>query len=177
MVWVRKIKKEAIPELDKIKDQVKKDYIFEKKDKVTLEVMNDIVDNNNNDTLNKMKYIDNTRKFILAKKDLITQSDNKDVKEIMEKLKSYEILNEVLSTLHKNDSKYYKISENEYALVYVSDIDQPKQASNTILYMLNKYLNSGVSNDIVILTKKEFKTRQKIKKNNKVIDERTNVVN
>lgn len=176
VVWVRKIKKEAIPELDKIKDQVKKDYIFEKKDKATLEIMNDIVDNNK-DTLNKMKYIDNTRKFILAKKDLINKSDNKDVKEIIDKLKSYEILNEVLSTLHKNDSKYYKISDNEYALVYVSDIDQPKQASNTILYMINKYLNNGISNDIVILTKNEFKARQKIKKNNKVIDERTNVIN
>lgn len=176
VVWVRKIKKEAIPELDTIKEQVKNDYILEKKDKATLEIINDMMEDNK-DTLNKMKYISNTKKFIISKKDLITKSDNKDVKEIMEKLKSYEILGEVLSILHKNDSKYYKISKDKYALVHVSDIEQPKQASNTILYILNKYLNNSVSNDIVILAKKDFKDRQKIKKNNKIIDERTKVIN
>lgn len=172
VVWVRKIKKEAIPELDKIKDRVKKDYIFEKKNKATLETMNEIIENNKK-SLEKMQKIDNTKRFVVSKKDLITKSDNKDVKEIMEKLKSYEVLNEVLSTLHKNDSKYYRISQNEYALVHVADINQPKQASNTILYMLNQHLKNSISNDIVILTKKDFKNRQKIKRNNKVIDERT----
>lgn len=176
VVWVRKINKEAIPELDKIKDQVKSDYISEKKDKATLEIINDMMEDNK-DTLNKMKYISNTKKFVISKKDLITKSDNKDVKEIMERLKSYEVLSEVLSILHKNDSRYYKISKNEYALVHVSDIEQPKQASNTILYILNKYLNNSVSNDIVVLAKKDFKDRQKIKKNNKIIDERTKVIN
>ncbi len=176
VVWVRKINKETIPELDKINDQVKKDYIFESKNKTILEGFNEIIGDNKN-ILEKLKNIDNTKKFVISKKDLITQSKNENTKKIMEILKSYEILSEVLSTLHKNDIKYYRISQDEYALVYVSDINQPKQASKTILDTLDKHLTNSISNDIVVLAKKDFKNRQKIKKNKKIIDERTSTVN
>ncbi len=174
VVWVRKINKESIPALDKIKDKVKQDYIFENKNKTTLEKMNEII-SDKKQTLEKINKINNTKKFVISKKDLITKSDNKDVEEIMKQIKSYEILNEVLSILHKNDSKYYRISQNEYALIHVSNIKQPKQASNTILYVLNKYLNNSIANDIITLAKKDFKSRQKIKRNEKIIDERTKV--
>ena len=172
VVWVRKINKETIPELDKIKDKVRKDYIFEKKNKATLEKMNDITKDNKT-ALEKINKIDNTKKFTISKKDLMTKSDNKDVQEIMKEVKSYEILNEVLSILHKNDSKYYRISQNKYALIHVSDIKQPQQASNTMIYLLNKYLNNSIANDIVVLAKRDFKNRQKIKRNEKIIEERT----
>ena len=176
VVWVRKINKESIPELDRIKDKVKNDYIFENKEKEVTNIMNDMTENNTN-ILEQIKSIKNTKKFVIAKKDLMTKSDNKDLQEIMETLKSYEILNEILSTLHKNDSKYYKIAKDKYAFVYVSDINQPEQASNTILYMLGQFLKNSISNDIVLLAKKDFKNRQNIKKHNKVIDERTKAVN
>ena len=176
VVWVRKINKAAIPELSKIKDKVKNDYIFENKEKEVTNIMNDMIENNQN-TLEQIKNIKNTKKFTIAKKDFMTKSDNKDLKEIIEILKSYEILNEILSTLHKNDSKYYKIDKDKYAFVYVADIDQPEQASNTILYMLDQYLKTSIANDIVMLAKKDFKNRQNIKKYEKVIDERTKAVN
>lgn len=176
VVWVRKINKESIPELDKIKDKVKDDYIFENKEKEVTNIMNDMIENNTN-MLEQIKSIKNTKKFVIAKKDLMTKSDNKDLQEIMETLKSYEILNEILSTLHKNDSKYYKIAKDKYAFVHVSDINQPEQASNTILYMLGQFLKNSISNDIVLLAKKDFKNRQNIKKHDKVIDERTKAVN
>ena len=172
VVWVRKINKEAIPELAKIKDKVKKDYIFEKKNKEVLNIMNELIGANKN-ALEKLKQIDNTKKYVISKKDLITKSDNKDVKDIMEQIRSYEILYDALSVLHRNDSKYYRISHDKYVFIHISDIQQPKQASNTVLYMLNKHLTNSISNDIVVLAKKAFKDKQQIKRNNKVIDERT----
>ena len=43
--------------------------------------------------------------------------------------------------------------------------------------MLGQFLKNSISNDIVLLAKKDFKNRQNIKKHNKVIDERTKAVN
>ncbi|MBR1944280.1 MAG: SurA N-terminal domain-containing protein [Alphaproteobacteria bacterium] len=180
VVWVRKINKESIPELNKIKEEVKKDYVFEKKDKELTNIMDDMIENNK-DILNQIKSLNNTKKFVIAKKDLMLQPDNKDIKknikEIIETLRSYEILNEILSTLHKEDSKYYKIANDKYAFVHVSDIEQPEQASNTVLYMIGQFLKNSVANDIVLLAKKDFKNRQNIKKYEKIIEERTKTVN
>ena len=172
VVWVRKVQKETIPPLNEIKDKVKNDYIFEQKNKATIDYMNELI---NDKTSKKIKEHKNTKTFVISKKDIIMKSDNENVKQIVEEIPNYEILMDILSTIYRNKTKYYRISDNEYVLVNISKIEQPKQASNTMLYIVNKYINNSTANDILMIAKKEFKDRQKIKKDHKIINERTKV--
>lgn len=174
VVFVRSIEKSSVPEFEKIKEQVKKDFIFEKKDKAANEKINEIT-NKKLEASKSVSKMHDVKKFRFSKKELLTNKDHssKEIDAILKELPNVNVVLNVISTLRKGEANHYKISENEYIVVAIDDVEKIENTTPEFKNVMSQYIDSGSANDIVPVAMDAFKKNLKINIDHKFLDEIT----
>lgn len=171
VVYIRKIYNAYLPQLNKIQDKVTKDFIFEQKNKETINYLNSA--NSDQKIQQQMKIMKNTEKFTLSEKNCILP-DNSDAKKIFNVIPRDYVL-DILATINANKFQYFRLDDNTYIAVYLDKIKQSERATNDILYVLGSIYKNNLPVDIINISKQAFRKQIKIKKNEDVINERIKV--
>jgi peptidyl-prolyl cis-trans isomerase D len=174
VVFVKKITQESIPPFEKVDDQVKKNYVFEKKNKNAQDMVNKIV-GNNKETVKMVKKIAGVKKFKFSKEDLIMhqQYKSKDVENVLKEIPNLNVVFNIVTTLKKGQSTYYKISENEYIIAAIENVEESPKSKPEFKEVLLKSLDQGTANDVFPVALGAFKEGLKIKIDDHLLNEIT----
>ena len=174
VVAIDKVQPAVIPEFNKIKDQVKRDYILDKKEKSLTEDLNEIAGMSTKAAA-QMKKKFNTKSFKFSKRDVLTQSQHKnaEVEEILNEIPNPNAVLNIVSSLKSGEISYYKISDTEYLVCGIDNINRAGETSKEFYAAISRYIDAGTSNDVIGATLAAFKQTMKIDIDNKLIDEVT----
>jgi peptidyl-prolyl cis-trans isomerase D len=174
VAFVRKVETAAVPEFEKVAAQVKKDFIFEQKGKVASQRINEIV-SKNVEASKEVSKMAGVKRFRFSKKDLIMNEKHhyKDVDEMLKEIPNINLVLDIVSTLKKGEANYYKVSEEEYILVSIENIEKTQKVAPEFKEVIDRYLDLGVANDVPPLIIMAFKHKANIKINQKLLDQIT----
>ena len=170
VVFVRNISKEILLPIDTIKSQVTKDYVADLKNKETLSILNDLIGETDN-PVSQIKVFPGAKSYTVCKKDLLSNSDNKDLQRLKKDCPYSLVIFEALSVLKQNMCKFYRLDADTYLLFGVENFQVPKYASNTMKFMVKQFLAQAMGSDMYKIAQAETKNRQKISLHEKIINE------
>jgi peptidyl-prolyl cis-trans isomerase D len=175
VVFVENIIPEAISPFEKIADQVKKDYIFEKKNKSALEMVNKIIALKSK-SVAEVKKIKGVKKFKFSKEDLIMhkQYKSKEVENVLKEIPNLDTVFNVVSSLKSGQTNYYKVSENEYIIVAIENLEKNPNPKREFKEIVLKSLTQGAAEDVFSVALEAFKGTLKVEIDTPLLTEITN---
>ena len=175
VVWVNSITKELLPPFEVVKNQVTQDYVLDLKNKETVQALDELCNDSEN-SIKQLKKFDGVKSYKTCKSDLLLNADNEDLKKLLHDCPYTGIVSDILSTIPQNKCRYYRVDPSTYLLIGVEKIDQPKQPSSTMKFIIKQFLGRSMGSDIHQITQVEIKKRQKISINDKIVDEVTRTI-
>lgn len=172
-VFVKKIKPASIPEFEKIEDKVKNDFILEKKDKLALNKIGEIIESKN--SIKDLKNAFPIKNFRFSKKDLLLSQkiNNSEVNHILNEIPNPNAVLNIISSLKSGEVNYFKLSENEYVVVGIEKIEKVSNSSPEFAKVISAYLANSTTSDVLPISLIAFKNNLKINIDQKLIDEMT----
>jgi peptidyl-prolyl cis-trans isomerase D len=169
VVYVRHVEQSTLPTFEQVSDDVKKDYVKENKNKKASEKVQSII-NCGMTAAEETGKLANSKRFRLSKKDIILYGKLKspDVEAILQLIPDPNIVMNAISFLKKGEAVQFKISDDEYIIIAVSDIE--KAGESNFSETIERFIERGAAGDVTTIAMDAFKNRISVKINHKLVE-------
>jgi hypothetical protein len=166
VVAVRKVHKENIPEYSVVRSQVMRDFITEKKNKIAINRIDEIL-SKDKEAAAEVAKMDGVKSFKFSKMDVISHSKNPSttVASVLKEIPNANVVWNIVSTLRKGEAVHYKVSDTQYVVIAIRDVTQSSSTSSDFASGMNRYADSCTEQDAPMIAVDAFKRQIKVDMN------------
>ena len=172
VVSVTKITPSQAAQYDKIRNKVKRDYGHDKSETMIKGRLEEIKDLDSN-SISALKENYKPKRYEISKKEVYFSPDANEVVNLLKMVKTREILAKIATSLKVGEIMYEKISDTEYVVIGLESITEAAKDEETekLLEKYEQRVNKSMISEVSVTA---FKSNQKIKIQNALIDTVTN---
>jgi peptidyl-prolyl cis-trans isomerase D len=166
VVATRKVHKADIPAYNVVRSQVMCDFTLEKKNKLAIDKINEIL-SKNKEAADEVAKMSGVKLFKFSKMDVISHSKDPSatVTALLAEIPNANVVLNVISTLHKGKATYYKVSDTQYVVIAIKNVEQSSDASSDFVSVMNRYVDSCTEQDAPLIAVNAFKRQIKVEVN------------
>ncbi len=177
VVCVKKINKEAIPELTIIKDTVKIDCAKDKQNEVANDIVMEIT-NSGRKAITAFDKLKNVESMTVSRKDILMdpKMETKKIASLAKIIPNMNIVMDILSNLKKGEAKYLIMPNGDYMLIGIKNVVKADGLDARFSNTINNYLDNVSKKDMALIAVKAFKKQFDVKINEAILNKITKSV-